>query len=114
MSMHQELLRTEVERMDAEVNKIMMLIEDALPRAHTDLFLKTITLGKLSITDHPIDRLVEYRMLAGKLDLTLSRLVNITNSLQRRVLDLSDRAQKLNKIAAWTPELIQEMFGGGQ
>lgn len=114
MSIHQELLRAEVEKMDQEAKEITMLINDALPTIWSDLALKTQNFDRLSPADHPIDRLCEYRILEGKLCGELSRLNNIANSLRRRVEALSDRAQKLNKMAAWTPELVQELLGGGR
>jgi hypothetical protein len=111
MKLNRTLIAAEVKKMDQEAKMIISLINDALPNVHTDLFTKTMVIDKLTPADHPIDRLSEYRTLSGKISIELSRLENITSSLRRKTDNLSERAHKLNKLAAWTPELVEEILG---
>ena len=108
MSLHRELITREIETMDREAKDILSLINDALPHVQSDLSLRTVALDKINPEIHPIERMTEYRILAGKISMELTRLENITSTLRRRVEGLSDNAQKLNKLAAWTPELVLE------
>ena len=90
-----KMLVEDVRKMDQEAKNIISLIQDGLPEVASDLYLKTVCLDRHYDLTHPVDRLTDYRVLAGKLAVEIGRLENITANIKRRVDNLSKDAREV-------------------
>lgn len=90
-----KMLLDDIRKMDQEVKSVLALIQDGLPEVASDLYLKTVFLERHHDMIHPVDRLMDYRVLAGRLAVEIGRLENITNNIRRRVDLLSKSAREV-------------------
>ena len=111
---HQRILRKEVEKLEIKAKVILDIIQNRLPEAASNLYVKTQLIDHLETIPHPVDRLMEFRILAGKLSIDIQDTINMVDNVKRISGELSDRARELLKLAAWTPEEVEraEKEGG--
>jgi hypothetical protein len=102
-------MRTEMYRMDREAEGILRMLNVDLPEISSNLCFQTVVLDRLSRMEYSVDRLVEYRVLSGKLSIELFRLKNITINLRRRVENISDDAGKLLRMVARSLDMTEEV-----
>lgn len=110
---HQRILRQGVGRLEAKSKTILDIIQNRLPEVCSNLYVKTQLIDHLETIPHPVDRLMEFRVLAGKLSIDIHNAINMIDSIKRFSNDLSDRARELLKLAAWTPEEVQRAEEAG-
>lgn len=85
----------DIQQMDQEVRSIVYLIQDGLPEVASELYMKTVCLDHKYDMIHPVDRITDYRVFAGKIAGEISRLENITSNIRRRVENLSQTAREV-------------------
>jgi len=108
---HRKLVRQAVEDLNTSVDIIVSLIDESLPECWSNLSVKTQTTRRSKL-DHPVDQLAEYQDLSKKLSLEMARLESVVSSLRRRVEAVSHRAKDILRLAAWSPDMVEDHLGG--
>jgi hypothetical protein len=112
---HRQAFLDVLEPLDREAREIVSLIQSGLPDGWSGLYDRALACEKAN-NDHPVDRLIEYRLLAGKLAYDLQRMENMVSSIKRRAVDLSARARELMIKELWKSHILdaEDKNGGGK